>query len=299
MATILITGGTGRIGSECVRLLASHPELPHIRVATRSPDGPQATALRQLAPGRVHPVAFDDTDPDSLRRAAEGTDGLMLIAPFTPDMPGWHQRVLEAVKAVASPFVVKVSVTGAREPEGEPKAIPERHGASERVLRDCGLRHACIRPTIFAQHFKMSPALYQPGADRFFLPTGDTKVAFLDCRDIASMGMALLTRTRAEQAAYDGGAWELTGASAVSGADIAALLTALTRRPVTHVDGEEAFVAQAAALGVPDGIKGIYREAAEGWFSTVQTGPFTSLVGRSQRTFAHFAMDHIDHFLPR
>jgi uncharacterized protein YbjT (DUF2867 family) len=145
----------------------------------------------------------------------------------------------------------------------------------------------------------MSPALYQPGADRFFLPTGDTKVAFLDCRDIAAMAAALLMRSEAERAPYLGGAFELTGASAVSGADIADILTSLTGRPVAHVDTEEAFVAHAAAIGVPDGIKGIYHEAAGGWFSEVRHDPFTELVGRTPRTFAHFAMDYVDHFLPR
>ena len=99
MSTILVTGGTGRIGSELVRLLASHPAAPAIRVVTRSPDGPDARVLRQLAPGRVQTVRFDD-------EAVKGIDGLMLIAPFSPDMAAWHQQVLrnqpEQIPAVLS-----------------------------------------------------------------------------------------------------------------------------------------------------------------------------------------------------
>lgn len=296
--TILVTAGTGKIGSELVRLLTLDPEQPTIRVATRDPASRSARALTRLGPGVV-PVALDVGDPASVRAAADGVDGVMMIVPFTPDMTAWHEQLLGGVASVGAPLVVKVSVTGARLPDGEPRAIPERHGVGERVLRESGLPNVSIRPTIFAQHFTMNPVLYVLGADRFFLPTGDTAIAFLDCRDIAAFGAAILLAPDAVRAPLLGNAYELTGAGAVSGADIAAILSDVAGRPVTHVDGREPYAARAAELGVGAGPVGIYAEAADGWFSAVAHDPFTAVVGRSPRSFAHFAMDHAALFAPR
>ncbi len=205
----------------------------------------------------------------------------------------------EAAKAAGVSYIVKVSVTGAREPVGEPQAIPERHGAGERALRESGVPYTAIRPTIFAQHFTMSPGLYVAGADRFFLPTGAAKIAFLDCRDIAAMGLALIMTGGDERAAHNGKAYELTGSASVTAAEIADILSTVGERAITHIDGAEAFVARCAELGVPDMLKAVYREAGEGWFGAVDTGPFQALVGRSPRSFIHFAIDHAAHFAAR
>lgn len=299
MTTILVTAGTGKIGTEFAQLCAGHPQRPTLRFATRDPRSRRAELLRRLAPDRIDPVAFDDSDPGSLAAAMDGVDAIMLIPPFVPDMAEWHARMAAAAKKAGVSYIVKVSVTGAREPEGEPQSIPERHGAGEKAIRDGGVPFTAIRPTIFAQHFMMSPGLYVAGDDRFYLPTGSGRIAFLDCRDIAALGLALIAADADERATHVGKAYELTGSMAVTAADIAAILSAVAEREITHVDGEEAFVARCAELGVPDGLKAVYREAGEGWFGKVDIGPFMSLVGRAPRSFVHFALDHAAHFAAR
>jgi uncharacterized protein YbjT (DUF2867 family) len=299
MATVLVTAGTGKIGTEFAQLCANHPDRPFLRFATRDPSSRRADLLRKLAPDRFEPIALDVDDPGSLMKAMTGVDAIMLIAPFIPDMGPWHAKIAEAAKAAGVAFVVKVSVTGAREPVGEPKAIPERHGAGEKALRQSGVPFTAIRPTIFAQHFMMSPGLYVAGADRFYLPTGPGQIAFLDCRDIAALGLALITAEADQRDQHAGKAYELTGGAAFTAAEIAEILSAVAGREITHVDGEEAFVARCAELGVPDAIKAVYHEAGEGWFSAVDTGPFEALVGRMPRSFVHFAIDYAPHFAAR
>ena len=299
MATILVTGGTGKIGTEFAQLCATHPQRPSLRFVTRDPSGRRADLLRRLAPDRFEAVALDEDDPASLAEAMTGVDAIMLIPPFIPDMAAWHAKIAAAAKAAGVGYIVKVSVTGAREPEGEPQAIPERHGAGERALRESGVSYTAIRPTIFAQHFMMSPGLYVAGADRFYLPTGSAKIAFLDCRDIAAMGLALIMASGDERATHNGKAYELTGSTAVTAAEIANILSTVAEREIAHIDGEEAFVARCAELGVPDMLKAVYHEAGEGWFGTVDTGPFEALVGRAPRSFIHFAIDHAAHFAAR
>jgi uncharacterized protein YbjT (DUF2867 family) len=264
-----------------------------VRVATRDPSSKGAALVRALGPERVTPVTFDVERPETMRAAFEGVTKLLVIAPFGPDMAGWHDKVVHAAKATGSvDYALKVSVTGARPPTSDPPpgGIPLAHWRGEQALRDAGICATMIRPTIFMQHFGMSRGLCVPRADRFFLPTGDARVAWLDCRDIAAMAAALLLATP-ERAPYEGNAYELTGPRAHTAGELAEILSLVAGRPITHVDGVDAFVARSRELGVSDAVKAIYAEAAGGWFATVEHAAFTRLLGRSTTPFAKFAID--------
>jgi uncharacterized protein YbjT (DUF2867 family) len=90
---ILVTGGTGNIGSAFVAQLASDPHNPLVRVATRNVESKAALLLQAMNPATVRPIAFDERDPASFRRAFEGITKLFVIAPFVDDIAAWHQPV--------------------------------------------------------------------------------------------------------------------------------------------------------------------------------------------------------------
>jgi uncharacterized protein YbjT (DUF2867 family) len=298
LQTFLITGGTGRIGTAFVHEVAARGH--QVRLGTRDPQGAEAQLRARFGPGRVEPVALPDDDPAALDKAFEGCTGALLVAPFG-DMKAWHEAMAAAAKRASLAHIVKVSVTGARGPDTDPPPgrIPSMHFEGEDIVRASGLPSTMIRPTIFAQHFLgMSPALFSQGDDQFHLPTGDAKVAFVDCRDIAACAAAILTDDD-KRAAFAGRAFELTGPSAVTAADIQDILSLVAGRDIAHVDGMEAFSAHAAALGVSDMIKGIYGEAAGGWFGEVHDAEFVEATGRHTTSFARFAFDHQSFFAAR
>jgi uncharacterized protein YbjT (DUF2867 family) len=300
--TILVTGATGQIGTALVHQLASHAAQPQVRVATRAVDSPAAALLRSFNPQTVQPVAFDIDDPASLRSALTGVTKLCIIAPLTDNMPAWHHSLMDAVVQHAScDYVVKVSVTGARSPDSDPPPgwLPLAHWQGEEAIRERGIPATMIRPTIFMQHFLTVPGLYQRGDDRFYLPTGDGEIAFLDCRDIARFAAALITLPPEERRVYEHQAYELTGPAAVTAAQIAAILSWVAERPISHVDGAEAFTEQCRALGVSDRVKAIYHEAAEGWFSGVEYRAFEQCTRQRPTSFAKFAYDHAQYFRAR
>ena len=247
----------------------------------------------------MRPAAFDVDRPESMRAALEGVTKLFVIAPFVSDMAAWHEKVARAGKEAGTiEYVVKVSVTGARGPGGDspPGRIPLSHWEGEEALRRAGLSTTMIRPTIFMQHFLSFPALYTARADRFYLPTGDARVAWLDCRDIAAMAAALLQAAPDARAPFLGHAYELSGPRAHTAAEIAEILSLVARRRIAHVDGVEAFSARCRELGTADTLKGIYGEAAGGWFGKVEDEAFVRLLGRAPTPFAKFAMDAAAHF---
>jgi uncharacterized protein YbjT (DUF2867 family) len=299
MDTFLVTGGTGNIGTAFVAALASDARAPRIRVATRDPASKSSALVRSLNPDTVTPVAFDVDAPASMLAALEGVTKLFVIAPFVSDMRAWHEKVAAAVKAAGSvEHLVKVSVTGARAPSSEPPPgrIPLSHWQGEEALRAVGVPATMLRPTMFMQHFLNVPGLYTARADRFYLPTGDAKVAWLDCRDIAAVAAGLLSLPESERAPLAGQAFELTGPRAHTAAEIATILSLAAKRTIAHVDGLDAFVAHCKEIGASDMVKGIYGEAAGGWFGAVDDAIAVRVLGRHTRSFTGFAIDHAAYF---
>lgn len=285
---VVVFGATGKIGSEVVKLLASDPRCDEVIALSRNPDALSSQRLTLMS----SKVVVRSSAHDQLSSACAGATDAFVIAPISDEMEAWHTRVAQALIDVKVSHVVKVSVTGARGPDTHPPPgrFPSLHWAGEEALRNAGLKTTVIRPTIFMQHFEMNTGLYTQGDDRFYLPTGDARVSFLDCRDIAAMGHALLLSPKTVP--FHSGAYELTGPEAITGAEIATVLSAVRGAPVTHVDGEENFVARCAELGQPDWPKAVYAEAAGGWFGEVSTHVFEAVVGRKPRSLTHWADDN-------
>jgi uncharacterized protein YbjT (DUF2867 family) len=296
--TILVTGGTGNIGAAFVAALAADARAPRVRVASRDPRSKGAALVRALNPETVTPVPFDVDDPASMRAALDGVTKLFVVAPFVPDLAGWHHKVAAAARAAGGVrYVVKASVTGARAPTSDPPpgAVPLGHWQGEEALR-AAFPTTAIRPNIFMQHFLSVPGLYRARDDRFYLPIGTARVSWLDARDIGAAAAALMLASPEERAPFDGAAFELSGPHAHTAAELAEILSLVAGRPITHVDGAEAFVARCKELGVPDVAKHFYGEAAGGWFAKLRDGDFVKLLGRRATSFAKFAMDHAAHF---
>ena len=291
MGTFLITGGTGRIGTAFTHAMVAKGHT--VRLGTRSPQGISARIRQAFGPGLVEPIAMSIDDPESINRAFQGCEGALLVAPFG-EMDKWHAVMSQAAKKAQLQHLIKVSVTGARGPDSNPPPgrIPSMHWAGEEHVRASGVPYTMIRPTIFAQHFLgLSPALFSQGDSRIHLPTGSTRVAFLDCRDIGICAAELLSSLTL-RTQFAGKAFELTGSTPISAQEIAKLLSQIAGRSIEHIDGVEAFSKHAQMLNVPDLIKGIYIEASEGWFSEVHDQEFQEIVGRHTTSFAKFAYDH-------
>lgn len=95
--TVLITGGTGSIGSEILRsLLPLHPRA--VRVFSR--DEHKQLLLKQEMAGRndIEYILGDVRDTDGLRRAMEGVDIVFHCAAYK-HISFCEQNVLEAIKA--------------------------------------------------------------------------------------------------------------------------------------------------------------------------------------------------------
>ena len=281
MGKILVTGATGRIGSEVVRLL-SEAGAP-LRVLVRSPDA--AASFERLG---VEPAIGDFEQPDTLDEALRGIHKLFLLTPADPGMVDHQGQTVEAAKRAGVQHIVKISVLGAD--SASPVSLGRWHADAEQHIEASGVAYTHLRPHYFMQNtlgFAPSIAL----ENRFYAPMRDGRIGLVDCRDVAAVAARVLT-----EAGHENRVYEITGAAALSFADLASHIGAAIGRTVTYVDvrpseAEKAMISAGTPGWLAEAIIGLY-----GIFSADHASATTRVVedlsGRPARTFAAFAREY-------
>jgi len=278
---ILVTGATGHVGSELVRLLAEAGTPA--RALIHSPDN--EAPIKRLG---LETALGDFEQPDTLDAAMAGCDHLFLLSPPNPRQPEQEQHVIDAAKRAGVGHVVKQSVPGAAPDAG--LVFCRWHAQIEEYLAQSGLAHTLLRPSYFMQNFLMSA---QPVAEQGVLygMTGEGRISYIDTRDIAAVAAQVLTSP-----GHQGTSYPLTGPEALSAAEVAERLSAAIGRQVRYVDvGPDAFRQALADAGLPGWLVDALIEGntllAAGHGATV-TDEVARMTGRPPQTFAQFAADH-------
>jgi uncharacterized protein YbjT (DUF2867 family) len=278
---ILVTGATGNIGSELVRLLAEAGAPA--RALVRSPD--KATSIQR--PG-LETALGDFEQPDTLDAAMAGCDHLFLLSPPSPHQPEQERSAIDAAKRVGVGHVVALSVLGSS-PDAS-VAFGRWHGEIDRHLAESGLPHTLLLPSGFMQNF-LASAQYVADQGVLYGMTGETRVSYIDTRDVAAVAAQVLTSP-----GHQGKAYTLTGPEALSADEVAERLSAATGHQVGSVDvPADTFRQALAGAGLPGWLVERLVELnimmAAGHAAGV-TDEVATLTGRQPRTFAQFAAEH-------
>lgn len=209
----LVIGATGTTGSRVAARLAA--EGRRVRAVSR-----RATPVEGASSAR-----FDWDDPTSYEGALEGADRVYLIPPLGAPDPA----------AVMLPFLQQARGAGVRRavllsssaiPAGGP-AVGQVHQALPGLFAEW----AVLRPSWFMQNFTGDHAhartIRADGTIR--TAAGEGRVGFVDADDIAAVAVHALTETQAPNTDLI-----ITGPTALGYSDIAAVLTQVTGRTVTH-----------------------------------------------------------------
>jgi uncharacterized protein YbjT (DUF2867 family) len=280
---ILITGATGTIGSEVVRLLALSGQ--QVRAMSRNP-----STIPRL-PG-VEAVRGDFDDRDSLAKASAGATAVFLLTAPGPWIARQDEAMLAAAQAAGVGKAVKLSAIGTGEHAGA--SVGNWHLPGEQALRSSGMEWTVLRPSGFA-----SNALRWTTAIRSGNPipntTGTGVQAVIDPRDVAEVAVRALT-----SASYAGRVLTLTGPELLSVPDLAGKLGAILGRSLTTADvPPEAYREQLLAAGVDADFAEVAvsgaRLVAEGGGATI-TDEVRDVLGRPPRTFTTWVSDHRNAF---
>ncbi|MFI5730958.1 SDR family oxidoreductase [Kribbella sp. NPDC051587] len=212
---IALTGSTGQLGSRIARLLADAdvPQRLLVRDASRAPSLPGAS---------VAVAAYGEHA--ALLNALDGVATLMLLsATESADRVSLHKATIDAAVAAGVQRIVYTSFAGAA-PDAT-FTFARDHWHTEQHLRAAGIDFTFLRDNLYLDF--IPGFVGEDGVIRG--PAGDGKVAAVARDDVAASAFAVLTSDGHAEATYD-----LTGPTAFTMADAAAVLSAAWDRPVRY-----------------------------------------------------------------
>lgn len=280
--TILVTGATGNVGAEVVRLL-------------RDAEHPVHAAVRDVS--AVHPehgveyVPFDFADRTTYGRTFQGVSKLFLMRPpALADTERYINPVIDAAKQAGVEHIVFLSLLGA---EKNP-FVPHRH--VEQYLEASGVPWTFLRAGFFMQNLSTTHRVDIRDYGDIFVPAGNSTTSFVDVRDVGAVAAKALLED-----GYRNKAYPLTGSEALSYADVAHILTAELGRPIHYPHPSVlAFAARMRSRGMAWSfiavMIGIYTTARLGLAGAV-TPDTAHLLGRPPITVQQFAHDYRDCWL--
>ena len=282
VSNVLVTGATGNVGREVVRLL-SDLDYPVI-AAVRNP----IEASKSIS-SNVRCVSFDFTNPETFTDAFAGINKLFLVRP--PAIADIHQitPALNAAKKVGIEEIVFLSIIGADKNRIVPHyAILQRRGyANERAIEQLNIPATFLRCSFFMQNLNTTHREDIRRRGRLFMPAGNGRTSFIDVRDIAAVAVKILTeeQDRAKGELLSNRAYDLTGAVALTYSEVTAIFTTVLSRPIHYTNPSiPTFIWQMLQQGFPLPLVlvmvGIYTTARFGLADLV-TSDIQQLLNRS------------------
>jgi len=245
ISVILVTGATGKVGSEVVRQL--HSQGVSFTALAHS-----ATSADKLTQQGVAVRRGDLSQPDTVRAALDGVQKLFLLAVNTPQQVEIESRVIDAAKQAGVKHIVKLSVYDA----GKRIAAYKTHGSIEAHLKASGVPYTILQPNYFMQNFATSDAPTIIHNSALFAPLGDAHISFTDARDIAEVAAVVLTTSDHLNQTY-----EITGPTAYTYGEAAQMLSHTIGKTVQYVDlPSDGYREALLKAGLPDWYADILQE---------------------------------------
>jgi uncharacterized protein YbjT (DUF2867 family) len=279
---VLVTGGTGRVGSAVVDFLVD-AGVP-VRVLTRRSE------VAAMLPANVEVVTGDLTVPESLDAALRGASAVFLVwtappatAPAVVDRLATHARrvvFLSSPHQTPHPFFQ------------QPNPMAVLHADIERLIATAGLESTIIRPGMFASNVLpwWANVIRTGGVVRW--PYGAAETAPVDDRDVAAVAARTLY-----QDGHAGGDYVLTGPESLSQAEQVSIIGDVIGRRITFEELSPAEFRRETEGSWPRPVVDMLLDA---WGAAMGrpafiTSAVTDILG-SARSFRQWVADHAGAF---
>jgi NAD(P)H dehydrogenase (quinone) len=245
--TLLVTGASGQLGRGVINfLLDTHKVLPaNIIATTRNPE-----SVADLAARGVVVRAADFNDAASLETAFKGADKVLIISTGDLDLKsGRRLRQHEnAVAAAKNAGISHLLYTSMPNPEPvSPVLFADDHYSTEQAIKASGIPYTIFRNGWYQENlFLALPHAIASG--RWYTSAGEGRIAHGARDDMAAAIAAGLVSSTTDSKTYT-----LTGPHAYTTAEIAALVSEVTGKPLEVIQvPDEALAEGVKAAGVPE-----------------------------------------------
>ena len=279
---ILVTGGTGRVGSEVVKELCRRGG--EVRVLVRRQDA--ATRL----PEEVEAVVGDLLDPPSVQKALDGVDKLYLLNGVVADELTQGLIAYDLAKKRKLSHVVYHSVFQAEKFKDVPHFATKI--VIESALKQFDVPYTILRPNYFFQNDATFQAPLMAGL--YPAPLGTPGISAVDVRDIAEAAAIVLTT-----GGHEGKTYNLVGPEPVNGPGAAVLWSELLGRSVRYegedMDRYEELMRQSLPAWSAFDFRMMFQGYLERGFAAGQgdVEALTALLGHAPRRYEDFARETV------
>jgi NAD(P)H dehydrogenase (quinone) len=267
----VVTGATGQLGRLTIEELLRTVPADQVVAAVRTPEKAADLAARGV---QVREADYDR--PETLRAAFDGARKVLLISgnEIGRRVPQ-HQAAVDAARQAGAELLAYTSILHA---DTTPISLGPDHKATEEYLRRSGLPFSLLRNGWYHENYV--PSAQQAVATGTLIGSArDGRVASAARADYAAAAAAVLTGDN-----HDNTVYELSGDTAWSMPELAAILTDISGTPVTYQDLPNAQHAEVLlAAGLPEPVAtmfaGFDAHIADGWLADTP-GTLATLIGR-------------------
>ena len=281
---ILVTGGTGRVGSEVIKALVKRNVS--VRALVRKQDA--STTM----PKGIEVSLGDLLDPVAIRKSLDGIDKLYLLNAVVPDELTQGLIAYDLAKKLKLKQIVYHSVFKVEEFKDVPHFAAKL--AIENALHEFNLPFTIIRPNYFFQNdVSLKDALMNAGM--YPMPLGTPGVSAVDTRDIAEAAAIALTSD-----GHLGKTYNLNGPEILSGRKVASIWSGLLGKEIGYpgedLDSFEEQMRKSAPSWSAFDIRMMFQGYLERGFvagdGDVET--LTRLLGHPPRRYEYFAKETVE-----
>jgi NAD(P)H dehydrogenase (quinone) len=263
-----ITGATGQLGRLVVTKLKDKVQADSIVALVRS--------KAKAADLGVEAREADYTRPETLERALEGIETLLLISGSeVGQRAAQHRNVIEAAKKARVQWIVYTSLLHA---DRSAISLAEEHRATEADLATSGIPFTILRNGWYTENYTGSVAGALAGG-AFIGSAGDGEISSAARADFAEAAVTVLTGQ-----GHEGKVYELAGDEAYTLSDLATEISRQSGKNIPFKNLSQAdYAAALAGFGLPVGLA----QAIAGWDVAASQGALqdtsrqlSALIGR-------------------
>lgn len=245
MKKILITGATGHLGGQVLKLLTEKVEASSLSAIARDP-----SKLEPFKEKGVTIIEADYDDPKSLESAFEGIDSLYFVSGSDLNKRmQQHRNVVLAAQKAGINNVVYTSFQRKNETDSSPIGlVSATHLETEKLLKESGMVYTIMKHSLYSEYVPVFIGDQVLNTGVIYLPAGQGEVAFASRSDMAKAGVAVLTSKGHENKSY-----EISTGTAYSFQDVANILTKISGKQINYVSPTiEEFKETLLGAGVPE-----------------------------------------------